>query len=264
MAKVHSPLQILGFLLLVAAFSGILSTMVYDSGKHWRDLLMTGESVEVIGKYEGLFLRCSMYPTGQEECSSLDPANLPEFTILARVMMFISALSLAVAIFCSFVGSAWSSCLYKTKNSDQIKAKLVVISGFLSIFVGVLCIVTGACYTLGVSTARSADYIKNQNQREIGGNVGFYETGSAVNTLWIVLVLCVLNTGCAILSSWKVAMKKQNAMDRVVDYMTGEEFVENDYRRDGGYEYSNNPTQYNRNSAKKEKIPLQNDMDDYV
>lgn len=148
MATAHKNIQLLAFICLVVCFSLVLSTLIYDTGKHWRELGLTGEAVESVVKYDGLFIKCSFYPTGQEECGRLDPLNLPEFTTMSRVMMLMTCVLLIMALLSSFIGSAHTSCLYKSKSSDRSKARCVVFAGFCTAVCCILVIVTGACYSL--------------------------------------------------------------------------------------------------------------------
>ena len=205
---VYRNIQTVALLILIAAFGTLLSTVIYDSGKHWRELGLAGEVVENVVKYEGLFLRCSLYPTGQEECGNLDPNNYPEFTTASRVLVIISLGSTVFAILGHFIGWSNTACLYKSKNSDKIKARVIIYAGVFGLLSALLLLVTGIMYSAGVASARSQDFLNQQNA-ELGGNVGQFRTGYTVALVWVSMALHLVYAALCFLSSWSDAKKSK-------------------------------------------------------
>lgn len=205
----HKNLQVICLFLLISAFSVLLSTVIYDSGKHWREFGLQGEAVESVVKYDGLFIKCSFFPTGQEECGSLNSDNVPEFTKLCRVLVLISLASLIMAFIAHLIGSATTVCLYKESNSTKKKAKIIMFTAVVTFIVSIFIIVAGATYSMGVSNARETD-LRNYQAAEIGGNIGSYMTGRSVSMLWVTLVICIVHTGVAVLSVWEDLKKEDN------------------------------------------------------
>lgn len=231
---VHKNLQVLGFLSLLISFGFLLSTMIYDTGKQWRVMAMGGEAVEAVVKYDGLFLRCTMYPTGQEECEGLDGGNLPEYTIACRAMMFI-ALALCIgSIMMYFVGSAHTVCMYRDRKATSKKAKVIVYSGALAIIYSLFCLIAAIMYSLGVNSSSNTDFIMNNGQ-VLGGNTGSYETGQCVTYCYIGMAFGIVYGISAIVSSKGSAFKKGEDLknNNVWDYVGGDEYAAPN-RYDGG------------------------------
>lgn len=253
---VHKNLQVLGFLSLLVSFGFLLSTMIYDTGKQWRVMAMGGEAVEAVVKYDGLFLRCTMYPTGQEECEGLDDQNLPEYTVACRAMMFL-ALALCIgSIMLYFVGSAHTVCLYRDKNSVQKKAKTIVYSGVMAIVYSFFTLVASIMYTLGVNSSSNTDFIMN-NAQVLGGNTGSYGTGTCINYCYIGMAFGFVYGITAIVSSKGAAFKKGGLKDRFENYVGGDEYAAPNRYDDGNY---NGYSESQRKPAYGggENIPMQN------
>ena len=83
--RVNKLFQLLGQAVQITSLGLALSTVVPHSSKQWRSMDMGGEAVEAVQKYDGLFVRCTMYPTGQEECEGIDDDNQPEYTTVCRI-----------------------------------------------------------------------------------------------------------------------------------------------------------------------------------
>lgn len=247
---VHKNLQVIAFLCLIVSFSFLLSTMIYDTGKQWRVMAMGGEAVEAVVKYDGLFLRCTMYPTGQEECEGLDGNNLPEHTTVCTAFMFVSLALCVSAIFLYFVGSAHTVCLYRARDAVTKKAKMVIYSAVLSIIYSLFILITGILYTLGVNASSTTDFVM-QNAQVLGGNTGSYSPGSCIQSLWIGMAFGLAYGILAIMSS------KGTAYSRSADIKDG-----NFWGLAGGEEYAAAPrNDYDYDERKpynneRERIPM--------
>jgi len=237
--RVNKLFQLVGQAVQITSLGLALSTVVPHSSKQWRAMDMGGEAVEAVQKYDGLFVRCTMYPTGQEECESIDDDNQPEYTTVCRILMYLLLGNYGLGVIAYYIGSAHTACLFNQKDSDIIKARWMIGSGITFLFGGILGAVAAILYTIGVNGSSNSAYLMQHNTQNMGGNYGNYGVGDAITYLWLSVISAWLYTALCFLSSLSTAkqktykaMKEDDAYDVKRGYQVEYPPTEPIYRKD--------------------------------
>ena len=103
----------------------------------WRKNDVQGEVVETIIRTQGLWWKCTFFPTGNWQCDDYDRffIALPTAVIGARVFCMLSAAFQLIILISVPIGM---DCAHVIENDPRTKHKIIMGSGFLSILAGVM------------------------------------------------------------------------------------------------------------------------------
>lgn len=175
-----------------------------------------GEAVEAVQKYNGLWISCTAYPSGQEECYGLSSPE--EYTNACIIMMYMSVVLLIFSTFCYFLGAEHTSAFYKDKNAEQQKATFMVVSGILSLICAADILAVAILYTKGVN-GEMTNALLSEKAAEMGDNVGSYGTDQAIMDLYYGCAFLITYSLLAIGSSYKTAKEpRYQSPDEVQAY----------------------------------------------
>lgn len=178
-------LQLLGFILGVIAWSGMISTC---ASPEWRKNSVGGTTLDEHKRFDGLWVQCEQMPNGNTNCESYNVffIGLPEVLQTCRALM-IAAIGLGfLGILLSVLGM---KCTSVGASNHKAKARTALLGGLM---LGVAAACTGA----------SVSYYAHQVVQEYFNPVLPYnqplylrfEYGSALFIGWVSLVIGVLSS----------------------------------------------------------------------
>lgn len=181
MVSAHKTLNLSAFLPLFFGFWWTLQTLIYDVAKKWRSSGISGEALEATLKYNGLYLACALYTTGQEECA--DQGSIEGYFIACKILMGINLTCLGFAILTYFVGSEHSIAFFKDYNAEQKKAKISLISAGLCAASCFLTLVVIILFTNGTDDLNIGIAPAQAETADLGGSYGEWGTDEALDYL---------------------------------------------------------------------------------
>ncbi|NWH75195.1 CLD1 protein, partial [Piaya cayana] len=172
-------LQLLGFVLAFVGWIGIITSTILPQWKmlaYGQGGIVTYQSI-----YEGLWMSCAMYSTGQIQCKIFDSLlGLSSDMHATRALMMCGIFLGFVAILISMIGMKCMKCM----EDDQVKKMRMAIFG------GVVFIVSGLA-TLVASAMYGNKVIREFYDPYTPVN-GRYEFGPAVFVAWAAAALVML------------------------------------------------------------------------
>lgn len=156
----------------------------------WRKNDVQGEVVETIIRTQGLWWKCTFFPTGNWQCDDYDRffIALPTAVIGARVFCMLALVFQLIIIVTVPLG--FSTCMCIDKNVVRNKQKIIVGSGALSLLSG-CCIGTAVSWYAALVVEDYSRYatglsagIETSVQRFIYGK-GLYFGWAAMSVLFI-------------------------------------------------------------------------------
>ena len=134
--------KIIGYIL---AWIALLLSIATIATPEWRKNDVQGEVVETIIRTQGLWWKCTFYPTGNWQCDDYDRffIALPTAVIGARVFCMLSLVFQLIVIVVVPLG--FQACMCIDKNVVRNKQKIIITAGALSLLAG-CCIGTAVSW----------------------------------------------------------------------------------------------------------------------
>jgi len=123
---INSTLQVAGFCMAVVA---LIMAMVTCMEPHWKQNDRSGQVMENIRRFEGLWEKCTSSAVGINACDQFDHfiIGLPRLLLAGR---FFTCFGIVFLGFGALINIFGLSCI-QTNQTDQMKAKVSVGAGFL-------------------------------------------------------------------------------------------------------------------------------------
>jgi len=178
-------LQLLGFVLGVIAWAGMIATM---ASPVWRKNSIGGTALDEHKRFDGLWVQCEQMPNGNTNCEDYNVffIGLPEVLRTCRALM-ITAIGLGfLGILLSVLGMKCSSV---GASNHKAKARTALLGGLL---LGVASACTGASVSY-----YGAQVVQQYFNPVLPQNQPLYlrfEYGSALYIGWVTLVIGVLSS----------------------------------------------------------------------
>uniref|UniRef100_H2XV98 Claudin n=2 Tax=Ciona intestinalis TaxID=7719 RepID=H2XV98_CIOIN len=141
-----SALQVFGFTLGVLAWVGMIGTC---ASPEWRKNSHGQTLIDNTLKYEGLWVSCTAFVTGQTNCKDYAEffVNLPQVLQICRALMISSIGTGFVAIIITVLGM---KCVGLGSSNHIVKARIALLGGLLFGISGVLTGAAVSYYAQGV------------------------------------------------------------------------------------------------------------------
>ena len=217
------------------SFVNIVLTFICLTSNNWKINDVEGEVVESIKRTQGLWTKCSFFPTGNWQCEDYDKffIALPAEIIAARILTVVAFVFQVLAVFLT------PFAMYCTRFPDDnlVKARLMIFASGSSLLAAVALGVGVSWFAAGVLADYQFQYTAlGQSQNSNFGGVTSqgqrFIYGSAIYMGWIAMALLLVQGLVGAVSVCKTDYQSFNAT-REIQYQNnpGGFFTGNDYTK---------------------------------
>lgn len=201
---VNGTLQLAGFF---CSFLAVILNIMACADRQWRKNDPGKEIIETLIRSTGLWERCTFQATGHYQCDDYDNyfIGLPALLAVARVF---TCLAITFGIIATLIAIGGLECtkIADTEEEKPTKAKMIVVSGFMTVFAAILMCIGVSWFAANVyqnyfQLNRIIGNNQNGQNFNLEGNER-YIYGRALFVGWVSSLIGMIGGVLSICSSW--------------------------------------------------------------